>query len=352
MTKVAAASGNLEIGEEGLSMSSTTGIMIFAGSSGRPFAERVCRDIGVPLGASEVIKFSEGNLFVRALETVRGRDVYLVQSIGLRPNDEFVEILFWMDAFKRASAGSVTAIIPYFSYAQGDKKDEPRVSIRARVCAEAIELAGADRVVTMDLHSPQIQGFFKKPVDHLFALPVHCEYVRRLGVDDLVVVSPDAGFAKRARRYASHLGVPLAIGDKQRRGHDEKAEILDIIGDVRGKNALVVDDLSISGGTLVQVAETLIAKGAKRVMACLSHLLLSQEAVRRVEESCLEFVIGTDSVDNPHIAASRKIRVVSVAPLFAETVWRIHNKVSVSPLFDQIPAGLLDGLTLPGDPGR
>ena len=197
-------------------------IKVFAGSSGREFAKRVCEYIGVSLGKSEVITFSEGNTFVRVGETVRDKDVYLVQSIGLRPNDEFVEILFWMDAFKRASANSVTAIMPYFGYAKGDKKDEPRVSIRARVCADAIEQAGADRVVTMDLHSPQIQGFFKRPVDHLFALPVLCEYIKALNLDNLVVVSPDTGFAKSARKYASTLNVSVAIGDKIRRGHDER----------------------------------------------------------------------------------------------------------------------------------
>ncbi len=167
-------------------------IKIFAGSTGKSFAKKMCAYIGVELGQSEVFTFSEGNTFVKIRETVRDKDAYLVQSIGLRPNDEFVEILFWMDAFKRASANSITSIMPYFGYAKGDKKDVPRVSIRARVCAESIELAGADRVVCMDLHSHQIQGFFKKPVDHLFALPVLCEYIKCLDVDNLVVVSPDA----------------------------------------------------------------------------------------------------------------------------------------------------------------
>ena len=204
-------------------------VRIYAGSTGLPFAAKMCEHLKGELGSSEVRRFSEGNLYVKICETVRGRDAYLVQSVGLNPNDEFVEILFWMDAFKRASADSITAIIPYFGYAKGDKKDEPRVSIRARVCAECIELAGADRVVTMDLHSAQIQGFFKRPVDHLFALPVLCAYVRGLGLDDLVVVSPDAGFAKRAHRFAAQLDADLAIGDKTRVGPDEHAKILEII---------------------------------------------------------------------------------------------------------------------------
>ena len=312
-------------------------IKVFAGSSGREFARRVCEYIGVSLGKSEVITFSEGNTFVRVGETVRDKDVYLVQSIGLRPNDEFVEILFWMDAFKRASANSVTAIMPYFGYAKGDKKDEPRVSIRARVCADAIEQAGADRVVTMDLHSPQIQGFFKRPVDHLFALPVLCEYVKKLNLDNLVVVSPDTGFAKSARKYASTLDVSVAIGDKIRRGHDERPEVLEIIGDVEGKNCLIVDDFSISGGTLVELAKGLKQRGALRILTCLSHLLLSKDAVKRIDDSDIEMVIGTDSVENQWIEVSDKIQVVSVAPLFAEAIMRIHNRESVSVLFDRPP---------------
>jgi ribose-phosphate pyrophosphokinase len=312
-------------------------IKVFAGSSGREFAKRVCEYIGVSLGKSEVITFSEGNTFVRVGETVRDKDVYLVQSIGLRPNDEFVEILFWMDAFKRASANSVTAIMPYFGYAKGDKKDEPRVSIRARVCADAIEQAGADRVVTMDLHSPQIQGFFKRPVDHLFALPVLCEYIKALNLDNLVVVSPDTGFAKSARKYASTLNVSVAIGDKIRRGHDERPEVLEIIGDVEGKNCLIVDDFSISGGTLVELARGLKQKGACRILTCLSHLLLSKDAVKRIDDSDIEMVIGTDSVENQWIEMSDKIQVVSVAPLFAEAIMRIHNRESVSVLFDRPP---------------
>ncbi len=174
-------------------------IKIFAGSTGQVFAEQMCKYLGIDLGEADTIVFSEGNIFVRVGETVRNKDVYLVQPIGLNPNNEFVEILFWLDAFKRASANSVTAIIPYFGYAKGDKKDEPRVSIRARVCAECIELAGADRIVTMDLHSPQIQGFFKKPVDHLFALPVLCEYIKNLNIDDLMVISRDYWRCKREK---------------------------------------------------------------------------------------------------------------------------------------------------------
>jgi ribose-phosphate pyrophosphokinase len=312
-------------------------IKIFAGSSGKSFAERMCKYIGVELGDSEVFQFSEGNTFVRIGETVRNKDVYLVQPIGLNPNNEFVEILFWMDAFKRASANSVTAIIPYFGYAKGDKKDEPRVSIRARVCAESIELAGADRVVTMDLHSPQIQGFFKRPVDHLFALPILCEYVKHLEIDDFVVVSPDAGFVHEARQFADYLCAPVAIGDKTRKAHDENAEILEIIGSVEGKNALIVDDFSISGGTLINIANGLKQRGVKKIYVCLSHVLLNQKGMQRIEDSPIEMIISTDSVENPFVSYSNKIKIISAAPVFAEAVKRIHAKESVSTLFQHVP---------------
>ena len=317
-------------------------IKIFGGSSGKDFAQRMCDYIGTKLGKSEVFTFSDGNKFVKILETVRGKNVYLVQPIGLKPNDEFTEILFWIDAFKRASANEVTIIIPYFGYAKGDKKDEPRVSIRARVCADAIENIGADRVITMDLHSAQVQGFFRKPVDHLYALPILCEYVRKRElVENLVVVSPDAGFAKAAREYANELGLTLAIGDKVRKDHSEKAEILNIVGDVEGKNALIVDDFTISGGTIINIAQALKEKGAQKIYACLSHIMLSKDGVNRLEDSNIDLLISTDSVDNPHIWESNKIEIISAAPLFAEVITRIENNESVSVIFNQMPDVLI-----------
>lgn len=325
-----------------LFMRNESEIKVFAGSTGLDFANRICEYLGSELGKSKVITFSEGNTYVKAEETVRDKDVYLVQSIGLKPNDEFTEILFWIDAFKRASANTVTVIMPYYSYAKGDKKDEPRVSIRGRVCAECIELAGADRVVTMDLHSPQIQGFFKKPVDHLLALPILCEYIKTLGLQDLVVVAPDSGFAKEARRFARYLKLPVAIGDKEREDHSENAKIIEIVGEVEGKNALIVDDFSISGGTLVDLANELKARGAKKIIACLSHILLNDKGVKKLEDSPIEMLISTDSVYNPYIAHSNKIKIVSVAPLFAETIKRIHNRESVSPLFKEVPVEVLN----------
>ena len=318
-------------------------IKIFAGSTGGAFAKKMCKYLGTDLGKSEVSHFSEGNIFVRSQETVRDHDVYLIQPIGLDPNNELVEILFWIDAFKRASASSITVIVPYFGYAKGDKKDEPRVSIRARVCADCIETAGADRVITMDLHSPQVQGFFRIPMDHLYSLPMLCEVVKGMGLsENLVVVSPDAGFAKTARKYADYLGTPVAIGDKTRVAHDEKAEILELIGDVDGKDCMIVDDFTISGGTLADIAKVLKAKGAKRILACLGHNMLREKGVKRIEESPIEMLISTDTVENPYIAASKKMVTVSVAPLFAEAVLRIHERVSVSTLFDQVPSRVVE----------
>src|SRR5687768_9359730 len=199
-------------------------LIVFGGSGSPRLASRICKYLNIPCGKGEVIKYADGNLFVRVLENVRGRHVYLVQSTAFPANDNFMELLFWIDALKRASAASVTAVIPYFSYAKGDKKDEPRVSIRARVCADAIEAAGVDRVVTLDLHAPQVQGFFRVPVDDLNALPVLCDAIAAKSLTDLVVVAPDAGFAKKARRWADRLGAPLAIAEKRRVDHTESAE--------------------------------------------------------------------------------------------------------------------------------
>ena len=327
-------------------MPSNGEIKIFAGTTGRPFARRMCAYLGCELGKSEVITFSDGNIFVRIEESVRDKDVYVVQPIGMDPNNEFVEILFWMDALKRASVASVTAIIPYFGYAKGDKKDEPRVSIRGRVCADAIEYAGADRVVFMDLHAPQVQGFFKGPSDHLLAMPILSEYVKSLGLlDNLVVVSPDAGFAKDARVFADYLGTSVAIGDKTRVAHDENAQVLEVIGDVEGKNVLIVDDFSISGGTIVEIANAVKRKGANHVYAALSHLLLREKGVRAIENSPVELMISTDSVENPFIAGHEKFRIVSVAPLFAEAVHRINNRESVSPLFKKATMQIIEHLS-------
>jgi ribose-phosphate pyrophosphokinase len=305
-------------------------MMVFAGSGSPRLTARICNYLQIEPGKNETLRFSDGNTFVRILENVRGQGVYLVQSTVFPANDNFMELLFWIDAFKRASADSVTVIIPYFSYAKGDKKDEPRVSIRARVCADAIEAAGAERVVAMDLHSPQIQGFFSIPVDNLYALPALCEYIQNQRLEKMVVVSPDAGFVKQARKFALYLGTPVAIANKERPTHDEQAEILEIIGDVKDKTAIVVDDFTISGGTLAEVSAKLIERGAKEVYAMVSHGILTEGSIERIEASPLKKLIITDSVENQPVRFSDKIEVVSVAPLFGEAIRRIHHRESIS----------------------
>ena len=309
------------------------GILIFGGSGSPRLAAKICEQLGVPLGKSEVLRFSEGNLFVRILENVRGRRCYLVQSTAFPANDNFMELLFWVDALKRASAESVTVIMPYFSYAKGDKKDEPRVSIRARVCADAIEAAGADRVVTLDLHAPQIQGFFRIPVDDLYALPVLGRAVKSKRMNNLVVVSPDTGFVKQARRFANLFDCGLVIGDKQRVSHDECAEILQIIGDVKGKTALIVDDFTISGGTLIEMAHKLIEEGAESVYGAITHGVFSASAKDRIDASPLAKLFVTDSIETQPTPLPDKVEVVSVAPYLAEAIRRIHNRESISVLF-------------------
>jgi len=308
-------------------------MLVFAGSGSRKLTARICDYLRIPQGKNETLHFSDGNTFVRILENVRGRRVYLVQSTVFPANGNFMELLFWVDAFKRAGAETVTVIIPYFSYAKGDKKDEPRVSIRARVCADAIEAAGADRVVTMDLHAPQIQGFFHLPVDNLYALPVVVDRILSKGLEDIIVVSPDVGFAKQARRYASLLGTSMAIADKERIAHDEKASILQIIGNVKGKTAVVVDDFTITCGTLTRVSETLIEQGAKAVYAVVTHGVLTEGSVERIDKSPIKQLLITDTVENQPVTFSPKIEVVSVASLFAEAIKRIHNRESISEMF-------------------
>jgi ribose-phosphate pyrophosphokinase len=321
------------------SVTSTDDMLLFGGSGSPKLTARICQSLNVPCCRGEVLKYADGNLFVRVLENVRGRHVYLVQSTAYPANDNFMELLFWIDAFKRASSASVTAIVPYFSYQKGDKKDEPRVSIRARVCADAIEAAGANRVVTLDLHAPQIQGFFKVPVDDLYALPVLVAEAKSLGLIDPVVVSPDVGFAKKARQFAKAMNAPLAIADKQRLDGASgaaagKMNINHIIGDVAGRSALIVDDFTTSGGTLVEVAAALIERGATQVCAAISHGVFDNDAMRRLDASPIKTLLVTDSIETQPVTLSPKVRVVSVAPLLGEAIRRIHCRESISVLFD------------------
>jgi ribose-phosphate pyrophosphokinase len=307
--------------------------VLLAGSASRRLGASIADHLGHPLGAGETIRFSEGNLFVRVLENVRGRDVFLIQGTAFPANDNFMELLFWIDALKRASAATVTAVIPYFSYAKGDKKDEPRVAIRGRVCADAVEVAGADRVITMDLHAPQVQGFFRIPVDDLYAAPVLCEAITAKGLTNLVVVSPDAGFAKKARLYAERLRSPLAIADKRRVDHTESAEVVELMGDVAGRTALIVDDFTISAGTLCDAARVLQERGAVSVYAVVTHGLLAGPAIARLADSPIERLFMTDSVETQPVQLPDKVEIVSVAGLFGEAIRRISRRESISSLF-------------------
>lgn len=309
-------------------------LKIFAGSASGSLGAEICEHLGVELAKSETHTFSEGNVFVRVLENVRGRDVFVIQGTEYPVNDNFVELLFWIDAFKRASATQVTAVIPFFSYAKGDKKDEPRVSIRARVCADCLEAAGADRVLTMDLHSPQIQGFFRIPVDHLYAMPVLVHYFQSKNIPDLVIASPDVGFGKQAYKFSEMIGAPVVFGNKVRRGHDEKAEMLDIVGDVRDKNVLIVDDFTISGGTLIEMAEACKERGARDVYACVSHGVFSKGSSARLARSPIKELVMTNTIDYRFEPLAPCCKVISVANLFADAIMSIHRRESVSRLFN------------------
>ncbi|AGA27336.1 ribose-phosphate diphosphokinase [Singulisphaera acidiphila] len=309
-------------------------LKIFSGKASKSLASEIGAKLGIELAQSETKTFSEGNVFVRVLENVRGRDVFIIQGTEYPVNDNFMELLFWIDAFRRASATQVTAVIPFFSYAKGDKKDEPRVSIRARVCADAIEAAGADRVLTMDLHSPQIQGFFKIPVDHLYAMPVLVDYFRKKQIPDLVVAAPDVGFGKQAYRYAQMMHTNVVFGNKVRHSHDEKAEMLDIVGQVEGKNVLIVDDFTISGGTLIEMAKACKERGALDVYACVSHGVFSKGSAEKIARSPIKELVLTDTIGHRFEPLAPCCKVISVAGLFAEAIQSIHRRESVSRLFD------------------
>lgn len=310
-------------------------LAILAGSANPLLAQNIANCLGVTLVPGRAHVFSEGNVFVRVKENVRGRDVFVIQGCHYPVNDNFMETLFWIDALKRASAQNITAVIPFFSYAQGDKKDEPRVSIRARVCADALEAAGADRVLTMDLHSPQIQGFFRIPVDHLYGRAVLVEHFKKLQVPDLVVCSPDVGFAKGAAAYANLLQCPVVIGNKQRTDHTETVQILEVIGDVKDKNVLLVDDLTITGRSLIEMARVLKMRGAKDVYAAVTHGVLSKGASPRIAESDIKKLFTTDTIESSFDPLPPNVEVVTVAPLFAAAIRSIHDRTSISMLFPE-----------------
>lgn len=314
----------------------TSGDLAILPGSGNPLlAQAIATELGVSVVPCKAHTFSEGNVFVKVSENVRGRDVFVIQGVHKPVNDNFMELLFWVDALRRASAETITAVIPFFSYAQGDKKDEPRVSIRARVCADALESVGCDRVLTMDLHSPQIQGFFSIPVDHLYGRAVICQHIRKLNIPDLVVCSPDVGFAKDAVEFGHELDAPVVIGSKVRTDHTETVEVHEVIGDVDGKNVFLVDDFTITGRTLICMADALIERGAKDIYAAVTHGVLSQGAAQRIGESRIKKMFMTDTIETFQEPLPENAEIISVAPIFAEAIRSIHERTSVSQLFQQ-----------------
>ena len=306
---------------------------IFSGTANKPLAESICRNFGMPLGGAVLGKFSDGEIYFQILENVRGADVFVVQPCSNPVDYHLMELLLMIDAFKRASAWRITAVIPYYCYARQDRKDKPRVPISAKLVADLLETAGASRALTLDLHAPQIQGYFNVPVDHLYASPVLVEYFRHKNLPKLTVVSPDAGGVERARFFAKRLDAPLAIVDKRRVDVDV-SEVMHLIGDVRGRSTLIVDDIIDTAGTLVKTAEALMKEGATQVYAACTHAVLSGPAVERLAKSQISEVVATDSVPlTPAGSELAKIKVLSVADLLARAIRSIHEETSISELF-------------------
>lgn len=306
---------------------------IFTGNANPQLARDICAELGKKLGGMLVSRFSEGEVRIKIDDNVRGKDVFIVQPTCPPVNESLMELLIIIDALKRASAGRITAVLPYYGYARQDRKDQPRVPITAKLVANLLTVAGADRILTMDLHAGQIQGFFDIPMDHLFAVNVFVEYITKLKIEDLVVVSPDVGGIKTARSYAKRLGAGLAIVDK-RRISPEKAEVMNILGEVKGKNAVLVDDLVATGGSLLEAASALKKAGVKKIYAAVVHGVLSGDAIQNVHNSILEELAITDTIPLADHKKHPKIKVLSVAPLLAEAIKRIHKEESISCLFD------------------
>lgn len=310
-------------------------LKVFSGRSNPHLAANVAKALGLPLGESATKSFSDGESSVRINENVRGADVYVVQSTCSPANDHLMELLLMADALRRASAKRITAVIPYYGYARQDRKDSPRTPISARLVADLMETAGFDRMFSLDLHAPQIQGFFRIPVDHLFAAPVLLEAMKKEVKDpnELVLVSPDAGSVERTRAFAKRLKSPIAIVDKRRSAPGQVAEV-NIIGDVRGREAVLIDDLVDTAGTICEVAKALKDKGAKRTWAVITHPVLSGPAMERLEASEIDKLLVTDTIPlREEAARSSKVEVLSVAELLAEGIKRIHGEASVSELF-------------------
>ncbi|MGH9379224.1 MAG: ribose-phosphate diphosphokinase [Thermoanaerobaculia bacterium] len=308
-------------------------LKVFSGRAHPALTREICDYLELPVGKIEVYNFLDGEIFCQIQENVRGTDVFIVQPISRPGNENLMELLIMMDACKRASAARVNAVLPYYGYARQDKKDKPRVPITAKLVADLLSAAGADRILTMDLHAPQIQGFFDVPVDHLFAAPVMLDAIRELEMPDLTIVSPDAGGVERSRAIAKRLHAELAIVDKRRVAANE-AEVLHVIGEVEGRSVLILDDIIDTAGTVIHTVHALKEKGAQRVLAAGIHGLLSGPAIDRIEESPLESVLMTNTTPvEEKVARCKKLRVFSVAPLLGEAIRRIHENSSVSSLF-------------------
>jgi ribose-phosphate pyrophosphokinase len=310
-------------------------LKIFAGRSHPALTDEICAHVGVERGRISLYSFSDGEHYVQIDENVRGADVFIIQpTCPPSVNDHLMELLIMLDAFKRSSAKRVTAVVPYYGYARQDRKDKPRVPITAKLAADLISAAGADRVLTLDLHAAQIQGFFNIPVDHLFAAPVIVGHLKQLELEDLTIVSPDAGGVERARAYAKRLGASLAIIDK-RRFATNQTEVMNIIGDVEGRNVFVVDDIIDTAGTLIHSAQALLEKGAKSISAACTHAVLSGPAIQRINNSALATVITTNSIPTEDKQAEcSKLKTLSIGSLLAEAITRIHHEDSVSSLFE------------------
>jgi len=307
-------------------MKEENSFLVFSGTKTRYLAEKICESLGCPLGKSVLTKFSDGEFAVSYEESIRGRDVFLVQST-FPSSDNLMELLLMIDAAKRASARHIIAVIPYFGWARQDRKDKPRVSIGAKLVADLLSVAGINRVITMDLHADQIQGFFDVPVDHLYASGVILPYLQQQNIEDLVIASPDVGGSKRANTYAKYLGVPLVLCNKTR-PRPNVVSSMQIIGDVVGKNVVIIDDMVDTAGTITKAADVMKAAGAKSVRACASHCVMSGPATERVQESALEEIVFTDSI--PYTKTCSKVKQICVADMFAETIRRVLENKSIS----------------------
>ena len=309
-------------------------LKVFSGTGHPSLAKAVCEYLGISLGEAEVFEFSNENIFVRILENVRERDVFVIQPLSSPVNKNLVELLIMLDAFKRASAGRITAVLPYYGYARTDKKDQPRVPITAKLIADLITVAGANRLLTVDLHAAQIQGFFQIPVDELTAFYLLSRYFEEKALDNLVVVATDIGISKRARDLAERLNTPLAIIEKRRVSNIDSSETLNVIGEVEGMRALTVDDEIDTAGSLIGAVTALQQQGAKEVYACCTHPVFSGSAIQRIESSPVKEVVVTDTIPVMGSKKLEKITVLSMAPLLGEAIHRIHTGLSVGAMFE------------------